>query len=730
MSAVDRSINKLPGIEKVDVNLATEKVAVSYDSGRVRLSEIKAAIKKAGYKALEIEKDEIQEDADQIRKSREMKIMKAKLTISVVFTIPLLYIAMGHMIGLAIPEILNPMMHPMNFALFQMALVLPVMAAGYKFYTVGFRTLFKGSPNMDSLIALGTGAAFVYGIYAVARIAAGEGAFAMELYFETAATIITLILLGKFLETRSKGKASEAIKKLVGLQPKHATVYDGDSEIEIPIEEVDVGDVIVVKPGERIPVDGIVRKGHSSVDESMLTGESLPVEKSVGDRVVGASINKNGSLIFEATRVGKDTALAQIIKLVEEAQGSKAPIARLADVIAGYFVPFVMAVAVLSGLAWRLSGESAVFSLTIFISVLVIACPCALGLATPTAIMVGTGKGAEYGVLIKSGGALEAAHKIETIVFDKTGTITKGEPEVTDIRLFGGIAEADLLRFAASAEKVSEHPLGEAIVRKAETLGVELARPEVFQSFTGMGIEAEVDGKKILIGNRKLFTEREIALDDAIESALLSFSRGGKTPVLCSAEGEIKGIFAIADVIKENSKKAVKELIDMGIDVVMMTGDNRQTAEAIAREVGIASVLAEVMPGDKSSEVKKLQAGGRVVAMVGDGINDSPALAQADIGIAIGSGTDVAMESADIVLMHSELTDVATAIKLSRSTIRNIKQNLFWAFAYNTAGIPVAAGLLHIFGGPLLSPMIAAAAMSMSSVSVVSNALRLRKFKP
>jgi Cu+-exporting ATPase len=705
-------------------------VKISYDSKVVRLSEIKAAIKKSGYKPLEIEQDKVLQDADQIRKNREINTMKMKLIISAIFTLPLLYIAMGHMIGMAIPKVFNPMTNPMNFALVQLILVLPVMAAGYKFYTVGFRTLLKGSPNMDSLIAVGTSAAFLYGIYALSRIASGDATYATQLYFETAATIITLILLGKFLETRSKGKASEAIKKLAGLQPKQATILDGESEIEIPIDEVDMGDLIVVKPGERLPVDGIVRKGHSSVDESMLTGESIPVEKTVGDMVIGASINKNGSLIFEATKVGKDTALSQIIKLVEEAQGSKAPIARLADVIAGYFVPFVMAAAVLSGLAWYFAGEGPVFSLTIFISVLVIACPCALGLATPTAIMVGTGKGAEYGVLIKSGGALEAAHKINAIVFDKTGTITKGQPEVTDIHIFDDMSEDDILRIAASAEKVSEHPLGEAVVRKAESQNLELERPEVFQSFTGKGIEAVLEGKKVLIGNKKLFTDRSIALDGNIESVLDELSKEGKTPVICSVDGELKAVFGIADVIKKESAEAVKELSEMGIDVYMITGDNRQTAEAIARQVGIKSVLAEVLPGDKADEVRKLQSEGKIVAMVGDGINDAPALAQADIGIAIGSGTDVAMESADIVLMHSKITDVVTAIKLSRSTIRNIKQNLFWAFAYNTAGIPVAAGLLHLFGGPLLNPMIAAAAMSMSSVSVVSNALRLKKFKP
>lgn len=714
----------------MDVNLAVEKATIRYDSKLIRLSEIKAAIKKAGYTPLEIEQESVEIDVDQERKNKEIKTMKTKLIISAMFTIPLLYVSMGHMIGLVLPKVVNPMSNPMNFALAQLLLVIPVMLAGYKFYTVGFRTLFKGSPNMDSLIAVGTSSAFLYGIYALVRISSGDASYASQLYFETAATIITLILFGKFLETRSKGKASEAIKKLAGLQPKQATVIHGNSEIEIPINEVESGDLIVVKPGERIPVDGKVIKGYSSVDESMLTGESLPVEKNVGDKVIGASVNKNGSLIFEAEKVGKDTVLSQIIKLVEDAQGSKAPIARLADVIAGYFVPAVMSAAVLSGLAWYIAGEGLVFSLTIFISVLVIACPCALGLATPTAIMVGTGKGADYGVLIKSGGALETAHKIDAIIFDKTGTITKGEPEVTDILVFSDRSQEDILRIAASAERVSEHPLGDSIVKKAESLGYQLKRPEVFQSYTGKGIEAEVEGKMVLIGNRKLFDDRGILLGEKIEDLLKKLSIEGKTPVICSIEGSIDSVFGIADVIKEDSAKAVRELLDLGIEVYMITGDNRQTALAIADKVGIKSVLAEVLPRDKADEVRKLQNKGKIVAMVGDGINDAPALAQADIGIAIGSGTDVAMESADIVLMHSRITDVVIAIKLSRSTIRNIKQNLFWAFAYNTAGIPIAAGLLHLFGGPLLNPMIAAAAMSMSSVSVVGNALRLRKFKP
>jgi Cu+-exporting ATPase len=602
------------------------------------------------------------------------------------------------------------------------------MAVGYRFYTVGFSRLFRRAPNMDSLIAIGTGAAFLYGIYAIYRIIGGDTEYAMDLYFETAGVIISLILLGRYLEAVSKGKTSETIKKLMGLSPKTAVVIHDDKEIVIPVEEVEVGDIVLVRPGERIPVDGEVIEGRTSVDESMLTGESIPVEKNPGSRIVGGSINKNGTVRFKATRVGKDTTLARIIKLVEDAQGSKAPIAKMADVISGYFVPIVITIAVIAAAAWALSGESAVFSLTIFISVLVIACPCALGLATPTAIVVGTGKGAEYGVLIKSGEALETAHKIDTIIFDKTGTITEGEPKVTDIITNGDISQDELLQFSASAEAGSEHPLGEAIVNSARDRNLELMRAESFEAIPGHGIEVIIQGKKMLLGNKKLMDDRNIRIPLQNEADRLS--EEGKTPMFVAIDGRLAGIIAVADVIKPSSGKAVEALHRMGIEIVMITGDNRRTAGAIARQVGIDRVLAEVLPQDKAEEVKKLQAEGRKVAMVGDGINDAPALVQADIGIAIGSGTDVAMESADIVLIRNDLMDVSAAIQLSKATIRNIKQNLFWAFAYNSAGIPVAAGLLHLFGGPLLNPMIAAGAMAFSSVSVVTNALRLRRFKP
>ncbi len=723
---METATRKLEGVEKADVNLATEKLLLTYDPSQVRISDIKRAIEKAGYKAKE-EEDTV--DADKEKKEREIKSLWTKFVISAIFTLPLLYISMGHMLGAPLPMILDPHHNPLNFALTQLFLTIPVVIAGNRYYSIGLKTLFKGSPNMDSLIAIGTGAAFVYGVFATVKIAGGDHDYAMDLYFESAAVIITLITLGKYLEAVSKGKTSEAIKKLMGLQPKTAIILKDGQEVEISIDEVEVGDIILVKPGEKIPVDGLVVEGNTSVDESMLTGESIPVEKNVGDNIIGASINKNGSIKYKATKVGKDTALAQIIKLVEDAQGSKAPIAKMADVISGYFVPIVIGLAIISGLAWYfIGGESSTFALTIFIAVLVIACPCALGLATPTAIMVGTGKGAENGVLIKSGTALETAHQVGTIVFDKTGTITEGKPKVTDIVVVHGISEDELLILTASAEKGSEHPLGEAIVRAAEEKGLDFKKNDSFKAIPGHGIEVAIEGKTILAGNRKLMNDRNISLED-LESSSDRLAEEGKTPMYVAIDNKIAGIIAVADTVKENSKKAIERLHQMGIQVAMITGDNRRTAEAIAKQVNIDIVLAEVLPEDKANEVKKLQAQGKKVAMVGDGINDAPALAQADVGIAIGSGTDVAMESADIVLMRSDLMDVPTAIQLSKSTIKNIKQNLFWAFGYNTLGIPVAMGLLHLFGGPLLNPMIAGAAMSLSSVSVLSNALRLKNFK-
>jgi len=724
-------ISKLEGVEFVSINLSTEKANVRYNAKLIRLSEIKQAIAKAGYKALEIEsKNRV--DEDKARKEKEIKTLWTKFIVSAIFATPLLILAMAHMIpGLnkSLPALLDPMTNPLRFALIQIALVIPIVIAGYRFYTVGFKAIIRRSPNMDSLIAMGTSAAIIYSLYSTYMIYMGDHHSVMNLYFESAGVIITLILLGKSLEAVSKGKTSEAIKKLMGLAPKTATVIQDEKEIQIPIEEVEVGDIILVKPGEKIPVDGEVIEGYTSVDESMLTGESIPVEKHIGDKVVGASINKNGSIKFKATKVGSDTALAQIIKLVEDAQGSKAPIAQMADIVSGYFVPIVFAIAIVASIAWYISGESAVFALTIFISVLVIACPCALGLATPTAIMVGTGKGAEYGILIKGGEALETTHKINTIVFDKTGTITEGKPEVTDIVTVNGNERNRLLQIAASAEKGSEHPLGEAIVRGAENENIDLLKVDRFSAIPGHGIEVNIEGQDVLLGNRKLMIDKNIELKE-LEEESDRLASEGKTPMYIAIDNKLAGIIAVADVVKESSAKAIQRLHDMGIEVVMITGDNKRTAEAIAKQVGIDRVLAEVLPQDKANEVKKLQAESKKVAMVGDGINDAPALAQANIGIAIGSGTDVAMESADIVLMRSDLMDVPAAIELSKSTIRNIKQNLFWAFGYNTAGIPLAAGVLHLFGGPLLNPVFAAAAMSLSSVSVLTNALRLRGFKP
>ncbi|NFE73959.1 cadmium-translocating P-type ATPase [Clostridium botulinum] len=719
---VERVTKKIGGVQESNVNFATEKLTIVIDEDVTGYSDIKTAVEKAGYK-LEKE-DKAKEDK---KESNPAKELLNRFIISVILTVPLLIISMGHMVGMHLPSIIDPMINPLNFALIQIALTLPVMLVGYKFYKVGIKNLFKLSPNMDSLISIGTLAAFLYGIFAIVKINQGNSEYAMHLYFESAAVILTLITLGKYLEAVSKGKTSQAIKALMGLAPKSATVIRNGIESIIPIEEVVAGDIVLVKPGEKLPVDGEVIEGSTSIDESMLTGESIPVEKEIGSNVIGASINKTGFIKYKATKVGKDTALAQIVKLVEEAQGSKAPIAKLADVISAYFVPIVIGLAIIAAVAWIVAGESMIFALTIFISVLVIACPCALGLATPTAIMVGTGKGAENGVLIKGGEALETTYKLNTIVFDKTGTITEGKPKVTDI-LVNNITENEILSLAASAEKGSEHPLGEAIVKEAEDRKLQLKEINKFNAIPGHGIEVLIDEKNIFLGNKKLMQEKNVDIS-SLDAQSERLSNDGKTPMYISINSELKGIIAVADTVKENSKEAIETLHSMGIKVAMITGDNKNTANAIAKQVGIDIVLAEVLPEDKANEVAKLQKDGDKVGMVGDGINDAPALAKADIGIAIGSGTDVAIESADIVLMKSDLMDVPTAIKLSKATIRNIKENLAWAFGYNILGIPVAMGILHIFGGPLLNPMIAAGAMSFSSVSVLLNALRLRNFK-
>lgn len=726
---IEKATQKLRGVNLSSVNLATEKLVVEYDPGMVNLTDIIKAVMDSGYEAHEEVATADTVDQDKEKKQKEIKSLWNRFLISALFTAPLLYIAMGHLVNAPLPDFINPMMNPEAFAIVQLVLTLPVVVVNSKIYRNGFKALSKGHPNMDSLISLGTSAAFLYGVFATVMIFRGEVAYANELYYETAAVILALIVLGKYLETLTKGKTSEAIKKLMGLAPKTALVVRNGKESEISIDEVVVGDIIVVRPGGKMPVDGVVIEGLTSVDESMLTGESIPVEKSVGDAIIGASINKNGTIQYKATKVGKDTALSQIIKLVEDAQGSKAPIAKMADIISGYFVPIVIAIAILSAIAWYFAGQTGVFALTIAISVLVIACPCALGLATPTAIMIGTGKGAEHGVLFKSGTALETTHKLNTIVFDKTGTITEGKPKVTDIITAEGISETELLTLSASAEKGSEHPLGEAIVNSAEEKGLAFLKTETFNAIPGHGIEVTINGQHLLLGNKKLMDEWHIGLGN-LASASDALASQGKTPMYIAKDGKIAGIIAVADTVKESSLRAIKKLHKMGIEVAMITGDNKRTAEAIAKQVGIDRVLSEVLPEDKANEVKKLQDEGKKVGMVGDGINDAPALAQADVGIAIGSGTDVAIESADVVLMRSDLMDVPTAVELSKSTIRNIKENLFWAFAYNILGIPFAMGVVYAFGGPLLSPVIAAAAMSFSSISVLLNALRLKGFQP
>lgn len=731
---VEKAISVLDGVEKAFVNIATEKAAVTFDPQKIRLTDIRVAVEKAGYSVLEAGGADAAEK-QAAAKRRELKIMWIKLAISALFAVPLLYIAMVPMISvvsLPFAKALDKLMmnYPLIYALIELALVIPPVCVGYKFYTVGFKSLIKRSPNMDSLIAVGTTAAIIFSLYNTFLIALGDFSGVDSLYYESAAVIITLIMLGKSLEAVSKGKTGAAIKKLMGLAPKTAIIIENGTEREIRIDEVCVGDVIVVKPGGKIPVDGVVIEGETAIDESMLTGESIPVEKKAGDKVYAASINGTGSIRFRAEKVGSDTALAQIIKLVEDAQGSKAPIAKIADKVSGIFVPAVCIIALVAGIGWLIGtrGDWG-FALTIFISVLVIACPCALGLATPTAIMVGTGKGAEYGILIKSGEALETAHKINTVVLDKTGTVTQGKPTVTDIVNAGTLGRERLLLLCASAENGSEHPLAQAIVQYAKESGAQLLKCDKFASLTGRGITATIDGEEVSVGNGKLMAE--IGVDcGSVGKVYDELSADGKTPMYIAVNGKFEGIIAVADVVKPTSAEAVARLHEMGIEVVMLTGDNKKTAQAIARKVGIDKVLAEVLPEDKSAEVGKLQAQGKKVAMVGDGINDAPALALADVGIAIGSGTDVAMESADIVLMHSDLKDVPAAIELSKRTIRNIKQNLFWAFGYNTVGIPIAAGLLYAFGGPLLNPMLAAAAMSLSSVSVLLNALRLKWFKP
>ena len=729
-AAVERSVKKLAGVMNASVNLATNKAAVEYDPAKVKLSEIKAAIAKAGYTPKEIEGEAVR-DLEREQRQRVLKNMRTRLILAIVFSAPILYIAMSHMftaLKLPIPYFMGAHDFPLVFAIVQLGLTIPVMFAGSKFFRVGLKTLFKGAPNMDTLVAIGTGSAFLYGIYATVMIYLGDFAFAQSLYFESAAVVITLVMLGKYMEAVSKGKTSEAIKKLMGLKPKTAIIMKDGAELEVPLDEVVVGDIVLVRPGTSVPVDGVVTDGVSSVDESMLTGESLPVEKQPESHVTGGSINGEGLIKFRVTRVGEDTALSKIIKLVEEAQGKKAPIAKLADIISGYFVPAVLLIAFLAAIIWMLAGKDFNFVLNVFVTVLVIACPCALGLATPTAIMVGTGKGAELGILIKGGEALETTHKINAVVFDKTGTITEGKPVLTDIKNYGELDETKALLLSASAERGSEHPIARAIVEGAQARGLTLVEPDDFKAVPGRGIDAGVNGKRVLAGNIKLMQENGIDTSEAQEDAKV-LSQSGRTLMYIAVDGKLQALMAAADTVKPSSKAAVAKLKSLGVKVYMITGDNKNTAQAIAKEVQIDNVLADVLPQDKANEVKKLQEAGHKVAMVGDGINDAPALVQSDVGMAIGTGTDVAVESADVVLMRGDLNEVSVAIALSRATIRNIRQNLFWAFIYNLAGIPLAAGVLFAFGGPLLNPIFAGGAMALSSVSVVTNALRLKRFK-
>ena len=734
---IESAVSSLPEVSAASVNLATEVLSVTYQPGAINEEIICQTVAEAGYQAQVLadqagaSQAQIQQEADQAAqaKANHQAALWRRFWQSAIFALPLLCLAMAEMVGLTLPTWLSHRGGGQLFVSLQLALTLPILWLGRSFFLNGFKHLVKGHPNMDSLVALGTSAAVAYSLYSSIQVWLGDHHAAMSLYYESAGVILTLVTLGKYFEARSKGQTSAAIQALIKLAPQEAQVLREGQEVTLPLDQVQVGDLVRVRPGQKIPVDGRVVEGQSWVDESMLTGESLPVAKKVGDQVVGASLNQQGSLIVETNKVGQDTTLAQIIHLVQAAQGSKAPIAQLADRVSAVFVPVVMTLALVAGLAWYLiGGQSWAFALTISIAVLVIACPCALGLATPTAIMVGTGKGAEQGILIKSGTALEMAHQVDAVVLDKTGTLTQGQPQVTDVLPLTGWTPDQLLALAAAAEVNSEHPLGQAIVAGARER--ELALPEVtdFQSLTGSGIQVRLDQATYYLGNRRLMQEQGLDLGQAEEQAA-ALAAGGKTPIYVANEHELLGLIAVADPLKETSPEAVRRLKAMGLQVIMLTGDNAKTAQALAAEAGIDQVISDVLPADKAQVVADLQAKGLKVAMVGDGINDAPALAQADVGLAIGRGTDVAIESADMVLMGSDLTSVATAIKLSQATIRNIKENLFWAFAYNVLGIPVAMGVLHLFGGPLLNPMLAGAAMSFSSVSVIVNALRLRRFK-
>ena len=739
---VEKSVSALPGMQQCSVNLLKNSMVVRYDDRQLTGAQIIQAVEKAGYGASLQQAGGKQTTglartgaADAAR--QEYLKMRRRVIWSFVFTVPLFYISMGHMMGWPLPGFFLGSENAMIYALTLFLLVLPVALINGRYYRQGFKTLLHGSPNMDSLIALGSGASLAYGVYALYKIAWGFGhgdmamvsQFSHDLYFEGAGTILTLITLGKFFEARAKGRTSDAINKLLNLAPKTATVLRDGAETVIPAEEVQAGDTVIVRAGESVPVDGVLLEGHASLDESAITGESIPVDKQSGDRVIGATINRSGYFTMRADKVGEDTTLSQIIRLVDEATSSKAPIAKLADRVAGVFVPVVISIALIALVVWMLCGATFEFAMTIAVSVLVVSCPCALGLATPTAIMVGTGRGASAGILIKSAEALETAHSVDVVVLDKTGTITQGRPVVTDQQTRPGVSAGQLLQTAASLEKLSEHPLAKAIVEQAERQGMEFLPVSDFVQIPGQGIRGRVNGRDCLAGNSRMMAAFGVQ-DEALTSLQDQMAEQGKTPLFFAADGQLLGMIAVADVVKPTSRQAVEDLQAMGIRVVMLTGDHRKTAEAIRRQVGVDQVIAEVLPQDKEEQIRTLQQQGKKVAMVGDGINDAPALARADVGIAIGAGTDVAMESADIVLMKNDLLDVAGAIELSKATIRNIKQNLFWAFFYNAICIPIAAGCFYAAFQLKMNPMVAALAMSFSSVFVVSNALRLRFFKP
>ncbi len=735
---IEKSLAKAPGVEKVAVNLLANRMIVEFDQTKLTVQDISRLVDDSGYGATPVSQPKSAAKTTAPRENvmqKEAEEKRKQFWYSLLFLLPLFYISMGSMFDFPLPSWLAGMHNVLPFAFTQFLLTLPIVYLNRNYFQTGFRSLWKRSPNMDSLIAVGTTAALLYGIYAIYQIGYGLGAnnhqlamgFAMDLYFESAATILTLITLGKYLEAKSKSRTSEAIAKLIDLAPKTALVLREGLELEIPVEDVVLGDTVILRPGQSVPVDGVVLNGHSSIDEAALTGESMPVEKSEGDKVIAATVNKSGYLQFRATRIGDDTTLAQIIRLVEEAASSKAPISQLADKISAIFVPTVMVISVVATIVWLLLGYPFDFALSIGIAVLVISCPCALGLATPVAIMVGTGKGAENGILIKSAEALEITHTVNTVILDKTGTVTEGKPQITDLITLGSTSSQELLQMAASLEEKSEHPLATAVMDYVKQQGVAPLPSDQFEATAGQGISATVEGRRIHGGNQRMMQALGIEIG-SLQQITDTLADQGKTPLYFADDTQLLGILAAADVVKPTSKEAIAALKALGIDVVMLTGDNQKTARAIQKQMGIDRVVAEVLPQDKEAEVRKLQEQGRIVAMIGDGINDAPALARANVGIAIGAGTDVAIESADIVLMKSDLMDVVTALNLSKAVIRNIRQNLFWAFFYNILGIPLAAGVFYSLLGWKLSPMFAAAAMSLSSVSVVTNALRLKLF--